>query len=67
MPGFSATAAAILLRQADMNEQSLAELLQDCLSRPGQLAAMAEAAAKVATPEAAAAVSDRCEELMHGH
>lgn len=63
----SDSGGAVLLRQADMTDLSLAELLHDCLSRPGQLATMAEAATKVATPGAAAAVSDCCEELMHGH
>lgn len=57
---------AILLRQSEMTVESLTGELQGYLSQPGQLSTMAAAAAKAATPDAAAAVSDCCEELMHG-
>jgi UDP-N-acetylglucosamine--N-acetylmuramyl-(pentapeptide) pyrophosphoryl-undecaprenol N-acetylglucosamine transferase len=57
--------AAILLRQSEMTEDSLAAALRGCLSHPQKLSTMADAAAAAATPDAAARVSDYCEELMH--
>jgi UDP-N-acetylglucosamine--N-acetylmuramyl-(pentapeptide) pyrophosphoryl-undecaprenol N-acetylglucosamine transferase len=57
--------AAILLRQSEMTEDSLAAALQGCLSHPQKLSTMAAAAAAAATPDAAQRVSDYCEELMH--
>ncbi|HEY6130568.1 MAG TPA: undecaprenyldiphospho-muramoylpentapeptide beta-N-acetylglucosaminyltransferase [Halioglobus sp.] len=57
--------AATLLRQADMNEQSVRVLLQDFLREPQRLSAMAAAAFATATPDAADRVSDCCEELMY--
>lgn len=56
---------AIVLLQKDMNVDSLTSELRGYLALPGQLAAMAAATASAAMPEAAAAVSDCCEELMH--
>lgn len=58
---------AILLRQKDMNVDRLTGELLGYLSLPGQLATMAAAAAAAASPDAAARVSDCCEELMHVH
>ncbi len=58
--------AATLLRQADMNPESLARLLNACLADPARLAAMAAAAVTAARPDAAARVCDCCEELIHG-
>ncbi|MBP6700021.1 MAG: undecaprenyldiphospho-muramoylpentapeptide beta-N-acetylglucosaminyltransferase [Halioglobus sp.] len=58
--------AAMLLRQADMNAESLAASLRGYMAQPGLLVRMAAAAAAVATPDAAARVSDCCEELIHG-
>jgi len=57
--------AAILLRQSEMDVDSLAGALQDFLVHPQRLSTMAAAAAAIATPDAAARVSDYCEELMH--
>ena len=57
--------AAILLRQSEMTEDSLATALQGYLSHPQRLSIMAVAAAATATPDAAARVSDYCEELIH--
>jgi UDP-N-acetylglucosamine--N-acetylmuramyl-(pentapeptide) pyrophosphoryl-undecaprenol N-acetylglucosamine transferase len=57
--------AGILLPQGDMSEDALAGLLQEYLSDPQRLSAMATAATAVATPDAAERVSDYCEELMH--
>lgn len=57
--------AGILLPQSDMSEDALAGLLQEYLSDPQRLSAMATAATAVATPDAAERVSDYCEELMH--
>jgi len=56
---------AILLRQSDMTLEALTAELHGYLDLPGQLASMAAAAAAAGTPDAAAAVSDCCEELMH--
>jgi UDP-N-acetylglucosamine--N-acetylmuramyl-(pentapeptide) pyrophosphoryl-undecaprenol N-acetylglucosamine transferase len=56
---------ATLLRQSDMNEQSVLALLRDFLGNPQRLAAMAAATFAAATPDAAARVSDCCEELMY--
>ncbi len=57
--------AAIFLRQSEMNVDSLAAALQAYLAHPQRLATMAAAATATATPDAAARVSDYCEELMH--
>jgi UDP-N-acetylglucosamine--N-acetylmuramyl-(pentapeptide) pyrophosphoryl-undecaprenol N-acetylglucosamine transferase len=57
--------AAILLRQSEMTVDSLAITLQGYLAHPQRLSTMAAAAAATATPDAAARVSDYCEELMH--
>jgi UDP-N-acetylglucosamine:LPS N-acetylglucosamine transferase len=48
-----------------MNVDSLAAALQAYLAHPQRLATMAAAATATATPDAAARVSDYCEELMH--
>jgi UDP-N-acetylglucosamine--N-acetylmuramyl-(pentapeptide) pyrophosphoryl-undecaprenol N-acetylglucosamine transferase len=56
---------ATLLRQSDMNEQSVLSLLQAYLDNPQQLSMMAAAAFAAATPDAAGIVSDGCEELMN--
>ena len=56
---------AILLRQSDMTEAVLAEMLRQLLDDPQRLAAMASASLAAATPDAASRVSDCCEELMH--
>ena len=56
---------AILLPQSEMSEDGLARLLQEYLSHPQGLSAMAAAATAVATPDAAERVSDYCEGLMH--
>jgi UDP-N-acetylglucosamine--N-acetylmuramyl-(pentapeptide) pyrophosphoryl-undecaprenol N-acetylglucosamine transferase len=57
--------AATLLRQSDMSEQSVHDLLQDFLVNPQRLSAMAMAAFAAATPDAAERVSDCCEELLY--
>jgi len=57
---------AILMRQSDMSVASLVAALGGFIAEPGLLAAMSAAAAQAATPEAAARVSDCCEELIHG-
>lgn len=59
--------AAVLLRQSDMSAEVLVASLRGYLEVPAQLAAMAQAAAAAATPDAAARVSDCCEELIHGN
>ena len=59
--------AAMLLRQADMSVETLAASLRGYMAHPGILQKMARAAAAAATPDAAARVSDCCEELIHGH
>ena len=56
---------AILLRQSDMNETSLVQALEGYLSQPHRLASMAAASRAAATPDAAARVSDRVEELIN--
>lgn len=58
--------AAKLLRQADMSQQELVATLHTYLAEPDLLLAMARAAAAAATPDAAARVSDCCEELIDG-
>jgi UDP-N-acetylglucosamine--N-acetylmuramyl-(pentapeptide) pyrophosphoryl-undecaprenol N-acetylglucosamine transferase len=54
-----------LLRQSDMSVDSVHALLQEFLNSPQRLSAMAAAAFSAATPDAAARVSDFCEELMY--
>jgi UDP-N-acetylglucosamine--N-acetylmuramyl-(pentapeptide) pyrophosphoryl-undecaprenol N-acetylglucosamine transferase len=54
-----------LLRQSDMSVDSVHALLQEFISSPQRLSAMAAAAFSAATPDAAARVSDFCEELMY--
>ena len=56
---------AILLRQEDMTPEVLARALHSYMEYPERLAAMASASRSVATPGAAAAVTDCCEELLH--
>lgn len=56
---------ATLLRQSDMHEQSLVALFKDLLQHPQRLSAMAAAAFASAMPDAAASVSDACEELLY--
>lgn len=56
---------ATLLRQSDMNEQSLLALLKEFLDYPQRLSAMAAAAFASAMPDAAGTVSDGCEELLY--
>jgi UDP-N-acetylglucosamine--N-acetylmuramyl-(pentapeptide) pyrophosphoryl-undecaprenol N-acetylglucosamine transferase len=58
--------AAMLLRQVDMTVEAVTASLQGYMGHPQILAGMAAAAFAVATPEAAAQVSDYCEELIHG-
>lgn len=55
----------ILLRQSEMSAEAVHTLLQALLSDPQRLRAMAAAAAAAATPDAAARVSDYCEELLY--
>lgn len=57
--------AAVLLRQDEMTEKSLAESLGSYMAEPQRLATMAAAALAAATPDAAERVSDCCEELIH--
>ncbi|RLA61319.1 MAG: undecaprenyldiphospho-muramoylpentapeptide beta-N-acetylglucosaminyltransferase [Gammaproteobacteria bacterium] len=57
--------AATLLPQSEMDVDSLVAALQGYLAHPQRLSTMAAAAADIATPDAAARVSDCCEELMH--
>ena len=55
----------ILLRQSDMTAASVLQLLRELNDEPQRLIAMAAAAFAAATPDAAARVSDCCEELMY--
>ena len=57
--------AATLLRQSDMNEAAVVGILREFLGNPQRLSSMAAAALAVGTPEAAARVSDCCEELLY--
>ena len=56
---------ATLLRQSDMNEDTLLGLLREFLGDPARLSAMAAAAFAAARPDAALRVSDCCEEVMY--
>ena len=56
---------AILLPQSDMNEASLVQALEEHLSQPQRLSTMAAASRSAASPDAAARVSDRVEELIN--
>jgi UDP-N-acetylglucosamine--N-acetylmuramyl-(pentapeptide) pyrophosphoryl-undecaprenol N-acetylglucosamine transferase len=58
--------AALLLRQSDMTVEALTASLRGYVAHPQLLGKMAAAAAAAATPDAAARVSDCCEELIHG-
>jgi len=58
--------AAMLLRQADMTVAAVTASLQGYIAHPQILVGMAKAAAAAANPDAAARVSDCCEELIHG-
>lgn len=55
---------AMLLRQSNMSAARLVAELQGYIAVPRQLAIMASRAAAAATPNATAAVADRCEELI---
>ncbi len=57
--------AAVLLPQSDLTEERLAAVLGEFMARPGQLAAMAAAAA-AALPDATDRVCDCCEALIDG-
>ena len=48
-----------------MTEQSVGDLLQEFLTDPQRLSAMAAAAFAAAIPDAAERVSDCCEELLY--
>ncbi len=61
----TACGGATLLLQSDMNEDSVRDLLQDFLANPQRLSAMAAATFAAAIPDAAARVSDCCEELLY--
>jgi len=56
---------AMLLRQGDMTEQSVCDLIETFLADPRRLASMAAAAFAAAIPDAAERVSDCCEELLY--
>ena len=58
--------AAILLPQAKMTSEGLADALLGYIASPGQLAVMAEAASAAAMPKATSLVCDFCEEVIHG-
>jgi UDP-N-acetylglucosamine--N-acetylmuramyl-(pentapeptide) pyrophosphoryl-undecaprenol N-acetylglucosamine transferase len=58
---------ARLLVQAQLDEESLATLLNHLLQSPAELKEMANAASGAALPRAASEVADRCEELIHGY
>lgn len=56
---------AVLLRQRDLDVQSVLSLLQEFLRTPQRLSAMAAAAFAAAAPDAAERVSNCCEELVY--
>lgn len=56
---------ATLLRQSEMNEDSVLSLLREFLGNPQRLSEMAAAAFAAASPDAAERVGDCCEELMY--
>ena len=51
------------MRQAELTPERLAELLQELLSEPGRLAAAANKAHAMATPDAVARLADLVDEL----
>jgi UDP-N-acetylglucosamine--N-acetylmuramyl-(pentapeptide) pyrophosphoryl-undecaprenol N-acetylglucosamine transferase len=55
----------ILLRQSDMSADAVCTLLEAVIAEPQRLSRMAAAASAAAIPDAAARVSDYCEELMY--
>ncbi|WP_372722395.1 undecaprenyldiphospho-muramoylpentapeptide beta-N-acetylglucosaminyltransferase [Immundisolibacter sp.] len=57
--------AAILIAQRDLNPQRLAELLKPLLADPMPRLGMAQAARRLAQPEAARRVASACLELAH--
>ena len=59
--------AAVLLPQARMNAEHLAELLQHWLSDKSQLLSMAVNARRLAKTGAAQAVANACEEVCREH
>ncbi|MDG2045976.1 MAG: undecaprenyldiphospho-muramoylpentapeptide beta-N-acetylglucosaminyltransferase [Halioglobus sp.] len=56
---------AVLLCQHELNEDAVVSLLQEFVRTPQRLSAMAAAAFAAAAPDAAARVSNCCEELMY--
>ena len=56
---------ATLLRQSEMSEDRLLELLLEFIGQPERLFGMAAAAFAAASPDAAQRVGDCCEELMY--
>ncbi|MFV0477221.1 MAG: undecaprenyldiphospho-muramoylpentapeptide beta-N-acetylglucosaminyltransferase [Parahaliea sp.] len=55
----------LLLEQKDLSADSLYQLLCGVLAQPDKLAAMSDAALKLAKPDATADVASCCEELCH--
>lgn len=58
---------AILLRQADMTPGSLVHALKTYIDYPQRLRTMAAASRAAATPDAAAKVTDCCEDLLNAN
>lgn len=56
--------AAVLIPQDQLDADSLSDKLRELLTEPGKLLAMAQAARKLATPDAANRVADYCEQVM---
>lgn len=62
-----AAGAAVCAPQSELTPQRLAALLTELLNDPARLAAMAAAAADWGCADAALALADRIEELIHRH
>ena len=56
--------AAILMPQAQLDALSLSNKMKELLAEPGKLLALAQAARKLAMPDAATQVADHCERVM---
>ena len=56
--------AAVLMPQAQLDADSLADKLTELLAEPGKLLALAQAARKLAMPDAARLVADHCEQVL---
>jgi UDP-N-acetylglucosamine--N-acetylmuramyl-(pentapeptide) pyrophosphoryl-undecaprenol N-acetylglucosamine transferase len=60
---FATGGAAVVLKESELTATRLAQALEQCLSQPGQIRKMADAAHSKATPDAAGVLASACLDL----